>query len=119
MGPVVDRGIPGFQHTLAVNWVEMLAEVLLVSYSYIRSKVVHAIYCTSMMLGGIIGEVFLDGLVLKFEILLRHLVKQPETLHFRCAQSLLFNRVIHDAYYCRIIEMDWILRLWVTQFLQS
>ena len=73
--------------------------------------------CTSMMLGGIIGEICLVGLVEKFEILLGHLVKQPKVSHFHCARSLPLNRVIHDAYDCCIIDMDRSLRLWVDQFL--
>ena len=42
MGPVVDRVLTGFQYTLAVNWVQMLAKVLVVIYPSVRSKVVHA-----------------------------------------------------------------------------
>ena len=73
-------------------------------------------YCTSVMLGGIIGKVFLTGLVVNFEILLGHLVKQPKVTHFHCARSLSLNSVIHDAYDCRIIDMDRSLRLWVAPF---
>ena len=42
MGPVVDRDLPGFQHSLAVNWVQMIAEVLLASYPFERNTIVHA-----------------------------------------------------------------------------
>ena len=41
MGPVVDRDLPGFQHTLAVNLVQTLAEVLLASQAYVCSTVAH------------------------------------------------------------------------------
>ena len=39
--PVVDRDLPGFQHTLTINRIYMLAEVLLESYISLRSMVVH------------------------------------------------------------------------------
>ena len=42
MGPVVDRDLLEFQHTLAVNLVQMLAEVLLASFSSVYSKVIYA-----------------------------------------------------------------------------
>ena len=74
-------------------------------------------YGTSMMLGRILHEVFLAGLVVKFETLLGHLVKQPKVSHFHCARSLSFNRVIRDAYGCRIINMDRSMSLWVDSFL--
>ena len=64
-------------------------------------------YLPKVMFGGIIGEIFYPGLVVKFEILLGHLVKQPKVSHFHCARLLSLNRVIHDAYDGRIIEMDW------------
>ena len=74
-------------------------------------------YLPKVMFGRIIGKVFQAGLVVKFEILLGHLVKQPKISHFHCARSLSLNRVIHDAYDGRIVDMDWRLRLWVAQFL--
>ena len=74
-------------------------------------------YLPKVILGGIIGKIFYAGLVVKFEILLGYLVKQPKVLHFYCARSLSLNRVIHDAYDCRIIDTDWSLSLWVAQFL--
>ena len=70
-----------------------------------------------VMFGGIIGKIFNAGLVVKLEILLGHLVKQPKILHFHCTRSLSLNRVIHDAYGGSIVAMDWRLRLWVAQFL--
>ena len=73
-------------------------------------------YLPKVIFGEIIGQIFWARLVVKFEILLGHLVKQPQILHIHCTRSLLLNRVIHDAYDGSIVDMDWRLRLWVAQF---
>ncbi len=45
----------------------------------------------------IVAQVFLTGLIIKFEVFLCFAIQQPEVLHLHCTGTLAFDRVIDDA----------------------
>ena len=59
----------------------------------------------SVMFGWIIAQVFLAGLIIKFEVFLSFTVKEPEVSHFHCTGSLSFDGVINNTNSSGVVDM--------------
>jgi hypothetical protein len=69
-----------------------------------------------VVFGGIVAQVFLTGLIIKFEVFLCFAIQQPEVLHLHCMGALAFDCVIDDANNSGVVDVDGCWWLWMTKF---
>ncbi len=68
---------------------------------------------------GIITQVFLSGLIVKFEVLLSFPIKQPEVPHFHGSGVLAFDGIVDNADGGRVVDVNRCWWLWVSEFGKS
>ncbi len=76
-------------------------------------------YVGRVVFRGIIAKVFLPGLIVKFEVLLRFAVKKPEVLHLNYAGALAFDSIVDNADGGSVVYVNWRQWLWVSEFGKS
>ena len=64
-------------------------------------------YGSCVGLGGVVYQIFLTRLVVKFEVFVCLLVKKPEVSHFHCAGSLYLDVVVYYSNCGGIVYVDW------------
>ncbi len=76
-------------------------------------------YVGRVVFQGIIVQVFLPGLVVKFEVLLYFTIKKPEVPHLHCLGALLFDGIVDNANGGSVVDVDRRRWLWVSKFGKS
>ena len=71
-------------------------------------------YGSCVGLGGVVCQVFLTRLVVKFEVFFCLFIKEPEVSHIHRAGSLSLDGVVYYSYCGVIVYVDWSLWLGVT-----
>ena len=64
----------------------------------------------------IVAQVFLTGLIIKFEVFLCFAIQQPEVLHINCTGSLVFDCVIDNANGSGVVNVNGCRWLWMAEF---
>ena len=64
-------------------------------------------YVGRVVFRGIIAQVFLPGLIVKFELLLLFAIKKPEVLHLHCAGELMFDGIVDNANGGSVVYVNW------------
>ncbi len=77
------------------------------------------VYVGYVVFRGITAQVFLSGLILKFEVLLSFPIKQPEVLHFHGAGALAFDGTVDNADNGSVVNVNRCWWLWVSEFGKS
>jgi hypothetical protein len=77
------------------------------------------VYVSHVVFRGIIAQVFLPGLIVKFEVLLSFPIKQPEVLHFHGAGALVFGGIVDNADGGSVVDVNRHWWLWVSKFGKS
>ncbi len=76
-------------------------------------------YVGRVVFRGIITQVFLPGLVVKFEVLLCFTVEKPEVPHLYCLGALSFDGIVDNADGGSVVNVNWYRQLWVSEFGKS
>ncbi len=76
-------------------------------------------YVGHVVFRGIVAQVFLSGLIVKFELFLRFAVKKPEVLHLHCTGALAFDGIVDNSNGGSVVYVDWRWWLWVSEFGKS
>ena len=76
-------------------------------------------YVSHVVFRGIITEIFLLGLIVKFEVLLHLAIKKPEVLHFHCTGALAFDGIVDNADGGGAGNANRCRWLWVSKFCKS
>ncbi len=76
-------------------------------------------YVSHVVFRGIITEIFLLGLIVKFEVLLHLAIKKPEVLHFHCTGALAFDGIVDNADGGSVVYVNPHRLLWVSEFGKS
>ncbi len=76
-------------------------------------------YVGRVVFRGIIAQIFLPGLIVKFEVLLCFAVKKPEVSHLHCAGALAFDGIVDNVNSGSVVYVNWRLWLWVSKFGKS
>ena len=72
-----------------------------------------------VMFRWIIAQVFLTGLIIKFEVFLCLAIQKPEVTHFHGTGLLAFDRIVDDSDRGGVVDVNRSGRLWMTQFGQG
>ncbi len=64
----------------------------------------------------IVAQVFLTGLIIKFEVCLCFAIQQPEVLHLNCTGTLAFDCVIDNAIINGVVNVNGCWWLWMVKF---
>jgi hypothetical protein len=64
----------------------------------------------------IVAQIFLTGLIIKFEVFLCFTIQQPEVLHLHCTGTLAFDCVIDDANGSGGVDVNGCRWLWMAKF---
>ncbi len=64
-------------------------------------------YAGHVVFRGIVAQVFLSGLMIKFDVFLHFTVKKPVVLHLHCAGALAFDGTVDNANGGSVVYMDW------------
>ncbi len=64
-------------------------------------------------------QVFLPGLIVKFEVFLRFAVEKPEVLHLHSTGALAFDGIVGNANSGSVVYVNWCWWLWVPEFGKS
>ncbi len=76
-------------------------------------------YVSCVVFRGIIAQVFLPGLIVKFEVFLHFAVKKPKVLHLHCAGALAFDGIVDNANGGSVVYVNWRWWLRVSKFGES
>jgi hypothetical protein len=68
-------------------------------------------YDSRVVFRGIVAQVFLSWLIVKFEVFLRFAVEKPEVSHLHCAGALGFDGIVDNANGGSVVYVDW--RRWL------
>ncbi len=68
---------------------------------------------------GIVTQVFLSRLIVKFEVFLHFAVKKPEVLHLHCAGALAFDGIVDNTNVGSVVNVNQRWWLWVSEFGKS
>ena len=71
-------------------------------------------YSSCVVIGGVVCQIFLTRLVVKFEVFVCLLIEKPEVSHLHRAGSLSLDSVVYYSYCGGIVYVDCSLRLGVT-----
>ncbi len=77
------------------------------------------VYVSHFVFSGIIAQVFLSGLIVKFEVLLSFPIKQPEVQHIHGAEALAFDGIVDNANGGSVVDVNRCRWLWVSKFGKS
>ncbi len=77
------------------------------------------VYVGSVVFRGIIAQVFLPRLIVKFEVLLSFPIKQPEVPHFHGTGALVFDGIVDNANGGSVVDVNRRRWLWVSEFGKS
>jgi hypothetical protein len=69
-----------------------------------------------MVFRWIVAQVFLTGLIIKFEVFLCFAIQQPEVSHLHCTGTLAFDCVIDDANGSGVVNVNGCQWLWMAKF---
>ncbi len=76
-------------------------------------------YVGRVVFRGIIAQVFLPGVIVKFEVLLCFAIKKPKVLHLHCTGALAFDGIVDNANSGSVVYVNWRWWLWVSKFGKS
>ncbi len=76
-------------------------------------------YVGRVVFRGIITEVFLPGLIVKFKVLLRFAIEKLEVLHFYCTGALASDGIVNIADGGSVVYVNQRWWLWVSDFGKS
>ncbi len=68
---------------------------------------------------GIVAQVFLSRLIVKFDLFLRFADEKPEVSHLHCAGALAFDGIVDNANGGIVVYVDWRWWLWVSKYGKS
>ncbi len=76
-------------------------------------------YVGCVVFRGMVAQIFLPGLIVKFEVFLRFAVENPEVSHLHCAGALVFVGIVDNANGGSVLYVDRRWWLWVSKFGKS
>jgi hypothetical protein len=76
-------------------------------------------YVSRVVFRGIVAQVFLSRLIVKFEVFQRFAVKKPEVLHRHCVGALAFDGIVDNANGGSVVYVNRRQWLWVSEFGKS
>ncbi len=69
-----------------------------------------------VVFGWIVAQVFLTGLIIKFEVFLCCAIQQPEVSHLHCIGTFTFDCVIDNASGSGVVDVNGCRWLWMAEF---